>query len=116
MQVPGAEERRDSRTYQEIRIPEGASSIDLKARGLQQVPDQVWASAAGLQRLDLSSNMIAALPALQLAACTALQVRSTAPRLSRQHTPSEKKLAPFLSHILHVTWLEASLWLWGLGY
>lgn len=114
MQVPGAEERRDSATHQEIRIPGGASSIDLKARGLQQAPDQVWASATGLQRLDLSSNMIAALPVLQLAACTALQVGPDAPGSSQQHTSPKKKLTPFLSHILHVSWLEASLWLWGL--
>ena len=113
--MPEAEEGRESATCQEIRIPEGASSIDLKAQGLQQVPDQVWASAAGLQRLDLSSNVIAALPALQLEACTALQVGSNAPGSSQQHTPPEKKLTPLLSHILHVSWLQTILWLWGLG-
>ena len=113
--MPEAKESRESATCQEIRIPEGASSIELKARGLQQVPDQVWASAEGLQRLDLSSNRIAALPALQLAACTALQVGSDAPGSSQQHTPPEKKLTPFLSHIMHFSGLQTSLWLWGLG-
>ena len=114
--MPEAKGRRQSATCQDIKVPEGASSIDLKAQGLQQVPDQVWASAAGLQRLDLSSNMIAALPALQLAACTALQVDSTALKSSQRHALPTPKLTPFLSHSLHGSWLQASLWQYDLGY
>ena len=100
MQVAEAAERREPATCQDIRIPEGASSIDLKARGLQHVPDQVWASAAGLQRLDLSSNQIAALPPLQLGACTALQVASIVLQASQWHTSPQCKLTPFLSQLL----------------
>ena len=83
MQISETGEREGAATCQDVRIPEGASSIALKAQGLQQVPDQVWANAAVLQRLDLSSNLIAALPAVQLAACTALQVESNALELSK---------------------------------
>ena len=57
-----------------MRIPDNATSIDLSGRGLQRVPDQVWASAAVLQKLDLSGNTLGVLPAGQLAACMALQV------------------------------------------
>lgn len=58
-----------------MRIPDSATSIDLRGKGLQHVPDQVWASAAVIQRLDLASNALRALPQGELAACTALQVR-----------------------------------------
>ena len=56
------------------RIPAGATSIELRGRGLQQVPDQVWVSAATVQKLDLASNALKALDPGQLASCTALQV------------------------------------------
>jgi hypothetical protein len=71
--------------------------IALPGRALQRVPDQVWASAASMQRLDLSGNALSALPKEALAACTAMQVRpaewQTTPcfyqlsweRLSRKH-------------------------------
>lgn len=49
--------------------------IALPGRALQHVPDQVWASAASMQHLDLSGNALSALPKEALAACTALQVR-----------------------------------------
>ena len=49
--------------------------IALPGRALQRVPDQVWASASSMQRLDLSGNALSALPKEALAACTAMQVR-----------------------------------------
>ena len=61
-----------------MRIPDNATSIDLSGRGLQRVPDQVWASAATMQKLDLASNALGGLDPGQLAACTALQVGSVA--------------------------------------
>ena len=57
-----------------MRIPDNAISIDMSGRSLQRVPDQVWASAATMQKLDLASNALQALDAGRLAACTALQV------------------------------------------
>ena len=48
--------------------------IALPGRALQHKPDQVWASAASMQHLDLSGNALSTLPKEALAACTALQV------------------------------------------
>ena len=38
------------------------------------MPDQIWASAASLQKLNLAGNALKALDPGQLAPCTALQV------------------------------------------
>ena len=57
-----------------MEIPGGATAINLRGRGLQRVPEQVWASAATMRKLDLSSNALSALPPGDLLACTALQV------------------------------------------
>ena len=57
-----------------VRIPDGITSIDMRAKGLQRVPDQVWAAATDMQNLDLSHNALCMLAPGQLTACTALQV------------------------------------------
>lgn len=113
MQVQDAEERSAPAPSNELRIPEGSSSIDLREKGLQSVPAQVWVSAAALQRLNLSSNEIQAVPAERLAACTALQVRQHFPlcaphpivRKFVQLIPSGKsaRLIHEMSQVAHFT-------------
>ncbi|CAL5221783.1 g4045 [Coccomyxa viridis] len=73
-ETPEIEASQEPQGSASTRIPAGATSIELRGRGLQQVPDQIWASAASLQKLNLAGNALKALDPGQLAPCTALQV------------------------------------------
>ena len=68
-----------------VRIPDGTTSIDMRAKGLQRVPDQVWAAATDMQNLDLSHNVLCTRAPCQLTAWTALQVWQE-PFLLPQHS------------------------------
>ena len=72
--APQAPEHKTPQGVDGMEIPGGATAINLRGRGLQRVPDQVWVSAATMRKLDLSSNALSALPPGNLLACTALQV------------------------------------------
>ena len=46
LQAPEPEAAQELQGADGVRIPESAARIDLRGKGLQRVPDQVWASAS----------------------------------------------------------------------